>query len=893
MAAVRSWFNITPVGSLRLNGAATVMAGVTANSVDLYNFGSNSVSDSSFISGAILLNNYSYLAVNAYASIYLSNGTEIRITKTYDGGNYWYALIELYDSNGNYIRDNGTGAGWSSTVRQDINFYFLILDFEDINTHIIYRSTGGYDTSNNHVDVNRPYTAFSEALGVPPVPIYHWRSIKSLNLAGPADLLPFSDPNAQSGIYTMLLSYIPDDYLNNGEPVSGGSHFKTKNPSLPEFMNKFNDTTYEYKNIYLKSKKYAKIGRRNAISYIAYSFTFYSAFGAPVQITYYSKNIDVASSDGIPYLGFIIDEENTAAKLNIIFLKSTYDSSTGLYNRVVDYNTISMTDNEMSQLYAWLKDDFGYDEDSENESENVTQGGDETDPVINEPLNRPTLPTKGAVKSGFIKLYEVTDTELQDVCEFMWDDSLITNLGRLFNDPREIIVGLMVFPIKPKPEDITANTAIYAGNLDTGVTGSLLKTEYRTRFAGEARIPKGNNDFMAFAPYRRIRIHIPYCGEHELDPSAVFGSTLKLYYHLSYFSGNCVAELTRTFEGSDTEEPIAFFGGQIGHSIPLSSEDFTRQISSLITAGAAVGTALCTYGAGMAGAIGAAKETTAGVMAAQAKMHAVGSGMMIGGRVFNGSLAPSVSYSSAGGATGGFLSSQQPYLIFDEPITAYDGSQKSYIGNTSYKIKKLGDCSGFTKCFEAHIESVHATESELNDIMDWLTNGVIIHKSGGSSKPSTTPTVEGNTVINFMKLSSEVNVIGKIWTNVTPIEGKLIYDQSITEPKILVNSSALEFNYCYIGLFNRFYFVKDIIARNADLIEIQLKSDPLQSFEDEIKLCYAAIERQSDKGNAFIDDSYKWTQINNDVCIRPFKEDGNNFDFAHTDDTYILTIAGV
>ena len=733
---------------------------------------------------------------------------------------------------------------------------------------------------------------FRAALNESYVDLYNFKSIKSLSLASIEELGFDTNVAPLNNQSTRLISYIPDEDLNNGDAVTGGTNFVQKAPSLDDFITQYGNQDFTSKNIFLKNKNYVIIGRKNVgLSSSQYKFTFLSKFdpsSSLPQITYYETTITVGLSNGIPYIGFIIDEEKHVVKLNIIYIRTIVDQTSGIKSKVADYNTINMNDSEMGLLYAWFNGSYGYDEDSDTGSENPIQGGDETDEVTNTPLNRLTLPTRGAVGSGFVKVYEVGDTELQDICDFMWDDSLLTTLGRFFNDPREIIVGLMVFPIMPS--HVRSNAPIYAGNLDTGVTGNLLLNEYETRYAGSRRIPKGNSDFMSFAPYRRIKIDIPYCGEHELDPSAVYGATLKLYYHISFFSGNCVAELTRTFDCGE-EEPFAFFGGQMGYSIPLSSEDFTRTLSSLISAGISVGSALCTYGASSAAA-GAAKTAEKAAIRQGAANAALGGAVASGvGGLLDGSLAPNVSYNTGGGANSGFLGCQQPYIIMDCPIPAYDGNQSSYIGYTYYKTKKLNDCDGYTKCFEAHIEGVHATDSELEEIVSWLTHGVIIHHNG-SATPSDTPSVSGNTVINFMKLTSEVNVIGKSWTDVTPIEGKLIFDQSISSPSILVNSNALRFNYVYIGLFNRFYFVSDTIVRNTDLIEVKLKSDPLQSFKDEILDCYASVDRQKNNGNKFIEDPYMWKQINNDVNILPFIDDGIEFDFGHNQDSYILTIAG-
>lgn len=699
----------------------------------------------------------------------------------------------------------------------------------------------------------------------PPI-VYSWKSIRSLQLATGDDLGPANhqivQEYTQPGNTTMLLSYIPDEDLNNGQPVTGGTNYVVRGPSLGDWCSEFNQTSFTNRSLFIKNMNFAVVGRKSlGLTGEQYQFDFKLR---DLGTTLYSTTVSVGIGDGTPYLGFIIDEENRAAKLNIIFSKISYDSATGLSNRTVDFNTISMTDTEMNGLYIWLTGTASTDdEDADSSNENPIQGDDETDPVLNQPLNRVNLPTKGAVGSGFVKLYEISDTKLQQLCAFMWDDSLITNLGRLFSDPREIIVGIMVFPFQPT--HVTNDVNIYAGNLDTGIQANLLTSEYEEIAAGYARVPKGDADFFSFAPYRKVRIFIPYCGEHELDPSAIYGYKLRLYYHVSFFSGNVIAEVTRTPEDGGTEEPMWFFPGQVGFQIPISGEDFTRTISTLLQAG-----------------VNAAAGYLMGNPAAMVKSA---------GQLFTGNLAPSVQYSQAAGANSAFLGCQQPYLIFNTPKTAYDGSQSQYIGNTYHKTKKLDDCDGFTKCFEAHIENVYASDEELEEISNWLTSGVIISHEG-STTPSDTPTVEGNIVITFMKCISERNVIGKTWTDEHNIEGKLLYDQSITQPKILIEDDIIGYNYCYIGLFKRFYFIKDIVVRKNESMEIDLKSDALQSFAEDILNSDASVDRQKSKGNSFVEDPYKWTQINHDVSIIPFKSTGLPVDFDHINDSYILSIAG-
>ena len=170
----------------------------------------------------------------------------------------------------------------------------------------------------------------------------------------------------------------------------------------------------------------------------------------------------------------------------------------------------------------------------------------------------------------------------------------------------------------------------------------------------------------------------------------------------------------------------------------------------------------------------------------------------------------------------------------------------------------------------------------------------------GSSTPSDTPTVAGNTVITFLKCSSENNVIGKSWDETTlALEGKLIYNQSITSPKFLVSRNAIGYNYCYIALFGRFYFINDIVCRENGMEEISLSVDVLQSFKDGILNCKAIIERQKSKGNLYMTDAYMWTKAKKKIVTVPFMGGSYQYvnsagqqSFERANNSYVLTIAG-
>ena len=713
---------------------------------------------------------------------------------------------------------------------------------------------------------------YIESPYVPPI-TYTWKSIKSLSLGNMdnyVDWRPYTASNS-----TLLLSYIPDEsaqYIETDTPVINGTNFVLKSPSLEEVMVDFNDTSYTERVLKLSNGNYALVGIQSGLLSHSYRIQFYIGGQQFPQLIYTGT---FSTSAGTPYLGFLIDSENQAVKLNIIFSHYLYDSSYGTETHVVDYNTLSLSDNDMSALYTWLNGSSSEDETPDESETNQDQGNDDNDPVQNVALNGLDNPTYGAVASGFVKLYKMTPSQLADLADFMWDASFIENLVRLFSDPRELIVGLSIFPISPLN---TETATIRAGNMSTGVSGELLTEEYRTRYAGKVKIPKGKSNFMSFGPYRRIRIFVPYCGEHEIDPSAVYGKTLKLYYHISFFSGTCVAELMRD------DEPFMFFGGQIGFQVPISSVDYTRTISSILSAGASIGTAIMTGGGSLlfAGASEASEDDDK-----KKKNDNPNYGSNVS-KVVNSiarGFSPNVTYNSAGGSTTGFLGCQQPFLVFEESIPAFDGSQADFLGVVKKKVMSLNNCKGFTKVLDVHLEGIGCTETEQNDIKRQLSSGVIIRTG------STTPSANNDQLV-LLKNLDENNVIGKSWDGTTnTVTWHNLHDQSILNPSFTIDGDCTGYNYVYIPLFKRFYFINDYRLTKENLQELRLEVDSLQSFKDDILNCSAVIDRGTGSNNAFIEDPYKWVQANKEVSTVPFTDGGVPFDFDHQEDCYILAIA--
>ena len=113
--------------------------------------------------------------------------------------------------------------------------------------------------------------------------------------------------------------------------------------------------------------------------------------------------------------------------------------------------------------------------------------------------------------------------------------------------------------------------------------------------------------------------------------------------------------------------------------------------------------------------------------------------------------------------------------------------------------------------------------------------------------------------INFYKNSSEKNKIGKSLSSGLTLNGNLRDECSITSPSILVEATSLvDYNYCYIPEFKRYYFISDITSVRNNLWRVSLKCDVLESFKTDILKLSCIVDKQQNQSysNNIDDGSY-------------------------------------
>ena len=110
--------------------------------------------------------------------------------------------------------------------------------------------------------------------------------------------------------------------------------------------------------------------------------------------------------------------------------------------------------------------------------------------------------------------------------------------------------------------------------------------------------------------------------------------------------------------------------------------------------------------------------------------------------------------------------------------------------------------------------------------------------------------------IKLYKVYDEENKLNKTLNSELVLTGSLKTKVSVFNPIIMlksVNFNFLEYNYCFIEDFNRYYFIEDIEINALTLFEIRLREDVLMSFNSDIKNMTVQISESSNPNSNFID----------------------------------------
>ena len=617
-----------------------------------------------------------------------------------------------------------------------------------------------------------------------------------------------------------------------------------------------------------------------------------------LDVPFYTVSYTLSHASDIPYVAFLLSVEEGVedptwyGRPSFVF----YNNTNGKY----EYNLESTSDVYYEQIGLWLKRTYSYPSNDLWGQANEEEGGDGYNDLQDDPILNPNTPTVGAVATGFTRLYRITGEHKDKLSNLMnwFNDPDLQFENKLFvGDPMQALIGVNICPL---PINAVGAPNMHFLGIDTGIASDgVITDQFQEIDCGSINMDMWMNDtYLDFAPYTKIKAVLPYVGVIDLSVDDLKYKvdrngkrikkpvTLSLKYVVDTLTGACVAHLFV----NDSLHYEASGNCYIG--IPLTQRDYTSVINSIKQAVAGVAESAL-KGAGLAAMTGGAGAGAAGVMAATS---------MVGSAINVMTQHPDIKYVGGNtGATSGYMGFDRPFLLVEEPVLARPSNDQHYIGMPSYITGTVGsfhDTSNskpqFARFKDVHLENIDCLEQERNEIMEFLTNGVML--DDGSAAPNVTPTVTGDRVIVLLHNKSERNVIGKTFESGTgnrlKIEGKTFFNQSVLNPVFIIPATEVyTYNYAYVPLLHRYYYITDIVALENNMLEIHMQVDPLQSFKEEIKACKGICMRSEWRNNFLINDGAMMVKQPQKVATLQFIKEGVRFNFARNDASFIVIVA--
>lgn len=357
---------------------------------------------------------------------------------------------------------------------------------------------------------------------------------------------------------------------------------------------------------------------------------------------------------------------------------------------------------------------------------------------IEDPIPIPDLPPLSAAGAGFITLYKLLPSEMQQFADECFDDSVWDILKHFFNKPADFVAGITICPFTPhglsrwKPK---------FGTHTWSHSYTMVDDTFVSINCGSIHVQPFYNNCFDFSPYTKLTLWLPYIGYREIDADDVMGHNINVTYHCDCLSGACVAFISIDAvgpTGPDIPRVLYQFNGNVLTQVPVDSVSLDSMVSAAIgLAGAALTTAAvvatagtaapaaAAEGAGSAAAAGGATMTAAEKGAA---MSAVNAKMGLAASTANAvqSMKPRTSHGGAMSSTAGYMGVQKPYLIKHVPMQSLPDGYIDLYGYPCNMGGKLGDFEGYTEVDNIQLNNIPATIPEISEIYQLLKGGIII-----------------------------------------------------------------------------------------------------------------------------------------------------------------------
>lgn len=307
----------------------------------------------------------------------------------------------------------------------------------------------------------------------------------------------------------------------------------------------------------------------------------------------------------------------------------------------------------------------------------------------------PAIVTPVGSASALWKIYNPSQSQLDDFGAWLWSSDFVDQLLKVFSDPMQAIIGLHKIFVNPP---ISGSGAIKVGYLVSDASANYVSGQYVDVDCGSVQLNEYFNNVFDYEN-TSISIYLPFSGIHKLDINDVMRGEISVIYHVDVLTGACLidVDVKRDMAGG----VIYTFSGNCAVQYPVSSGSYVGIVTGLL---------------GIAGGI-AGTVASGGMLAP----------LLMGAGASIGNMHTNVSHSGNISANAGAMGAKKPYLIIERPQTKTPPTAVNIEGLPQNEIVSLSSLNGFTKVKTAKYDGLSCTSEELSIIRGLLESGVYIN----------------------------------------------------------------------------------------------------------------------------------------------------------------------
>ena len=307
--------------------------------------------------------------------------------------------------------------------------------------------------------------------------------------------------------------------------------------------------------------------------------------------------------------------------------------------------------------------------------------------------------------------YFLTPNQVPDVKKFLFSDTFVDNVRRLWTNPAEYVISLVCYPFDVASTGLTTTSGVVSvGGVSSNIAAAALTDKGVPYFyGGSVYVDNYYNSYLDYEPYTSIDIYIPYIGVRPLNVSQVVGHTLCIGYYIDLNTQQITALIGLDGQSGGLGQVVTQFVGTIGIQTPLSGTSAQDMIRNIV--------------AQTAGLITGVGAIAGGVMSANPALLASGVASTSNALLGGGHTAPS--YYGSLSPVSGLYTPQVAYLIINRPRQAMPAAYLEQVGFSSNYSGKVSQFSGYLECASVNIASTTTmTAEEQQEIINLLTGGI-------------------------------------------------------------------------------------------------------------------------------------------------------------------------